>query len=244
MVVFLFLIALIYSSAGFGGGSMYLSLLSQVFPGASWIRFPALACNFSVSAIGSFNFQRAQLIPYRPIAYLLCVSVPLAMWSASFKIPAYWFLCILGIAIFLSGLAMLFETKNSLSDLTQVKNPWWMYPIVAAIGVLSGITGIGGGIYLAPILHRIQWASVKQIAATTSTFICINSLASLIALSRNGLRWEPEYFAWIVAVLLGGFVGSRCSIRLFRPKQVKVVTAIILMFVGIKLLFDWWNQGS
>jgi uncharacterized membrane protein YfcA len=69
-------------------------------------------------------------------------------------------------------------------------------------------------------------------------------LASLIALSRNGLRWEPEYFAWIVAVLLGGFVGSRCSIRLFRPKQVKVVTAIILMFVGIKLLFDWWNQGS
>lgn len=154
------------------------------------------------------------------------------------------FLLILGGAIFLAGAAMLFDSKNGQSDLSQVKNPWWLYPIVAFIGLLSGMTGIGGGIYLAPILHRIQWASVKQIAATTSAFICLNSLASLFVLCLQGPIWKAEYFAWIAAVLMGGFVGSRISIHFLRPKQVKIVTAIILMFVGIKVLFDWWNLAS
>ncbi|MEN9639925.1 MAG: hypothetical protein RLZZ262_1794 [Bacteroidota bacterium] len=241
MILALFSIAFVYSSVGFGGGSLYLTILSQVYPGVSWIRFPALLCNASVTAIGSLNFARAKWLPFRPVLQLLAFSIPFTIWAASWKIATSSFLLILGAMLFVAGAALCLRYNEIEIGDKEIRNPWWLYPIVAVIGVLSGITGIGGGIYLAPFLHHSRWASTKAIAATTSFFILINSVFSILVLLWNGLQWNNSYFGWIAAVILGGWMGSKTSIRWMQGLHLRIVTALILMFVGIKIWLDHWN---
>lgn len=242
MILALFFIAMIYSSAGFGGGSLYISLLSQVFPGVTWIRLPALLCNAAVTAISSFNFARSGWIPYRPVLQLLAVSLPLTIWAASWEIPAQWFLLILGAMLVLAGGALIVRQVPSDVDVAVVQNPWWLYPVVAIIGLLSGITGIGGGIYLSPFLHHTKWANAKAIAATTAFFILVNSTFSLAVLLWRGVMWQNEYFTWIAAVMVGGWLGSRMSIRWLHVRHLRILTALILMFVGTKIGWDHWSN--
>lgn len=241
MIVVFFLIALVYASAGFGGGSLYISVLSQVFPGASWIRLPALLCNAAVTGVGSANFALAGLIPYRQVLQLLAIGLPMTMWAASWDIPASTFLLILGVMLVLAGVSLLLQSNRHEPTHGEVKNSWWLYPVVAAIGVLSGITGIGGGIYLSPFLHHSRWASSKAIAATTSVFILLNSIASIGVLLWRGVQWQNDFALWLVAVLLGGWLGSRTSIRWLKAHHLRAITAVILMFVGTKIWWDHWS---
>jgi uncharacterized protein len=241
MIFVLFMIALVYSSAGFGGGSLYLSVLSQVYPGVSWIRLPALLCNTSVTAVGSFSFARAKCIPFRQVTQLLIFSLPFTMWAASWKIEPSDFLLILGFMLFVAGAALCLRYNEIEMGDKEIRNPWWLYPFVAVIGVLSGITGIGGGIYLAPFLHHSRWASTKAIAATTSFFILINSVFSIAVIFWKGVQWNNAYFGWIAAVILGGWVGSQTSIRWMHGRHLRIITALILMFVGTKIWLDHWS---
>jgi uncharacterized membrane protein YfcA len=114
----------------------------------------------------------------------------------------------------------------------------WLYLITAGIGVLSGITGIGGGIYLAPVLHHLNWAPAHKIAATTACFIFINSICTLTVILWKGAEWQTMYWSWIGAVAIGAVLGSTITIQWLSAKWIRLITALLLIFVGCKI---WWD---
>jgi uncharacterized protein len=238
MIFLLFSIAFIYSSAGFGGGSMYLSILSQSFPGVQWIRFPALFCNAVASGAGTLNFSLKHWMPWKQVIPLVLCSVPLAMWAATWQMTPDVFLMFLGSAIILAGLALLASYKSNAVISHLPTNPWWIYLVSSGIGILSGITGIGGGIYLAPVLHHLNWASAHKIAASTACFIFLNSICTLVVLLHKEIEWQAMYWSWISAVALGAILGSSVSIQWLSSKWIRLITALLLIFVGCKI---WWD---
>jgi uncharacterized protein len=233
---FFLLIAFIYSTAGFGGGSMYLALLSQFGLSASMVRFTGLACNAVVTAQGSFNFSRAGWISWRQLLPILFCSVPTCVLAASLHVEEKTYFIVLGFCLLLAGVGMIFRKKETADDV-NAKNQWWLYPVGALIGFVSGLTGIGGGVYLSPLLHLTGWGSSKKIAAASSVFILVNSLAGIIThVLVHGIEMHEDMIMLLVAVLIGGFAGSRMGSSVLSQNTVKYLTIFIIIFASLRIL--------
>ena len=232
-----FLVALIYSSAGFGGGSSYLALLAQWPYPTAFIRFTGLSCNTLVTAVGSYNFFRKGWLVWKPVLGLLIASVPFCLWSASWKLTNQAYFVTLGICLLLASIAMVIRKQSNVTDLQTPSNPWWLYLVCAGIGMLSGYTGIGGGVYLSPLLHTIRWGSAKHIAATSSSFILANSIAGLIGqYFTQSISFELDQLWLLIAVFAGGFLGSRLSSNVLSQRAVRTITAFIILLAAIRIL--------
>jgi uncharacterized membrane protein YfcA len=236
--IFFFLIALIYSSAGFGGGSSYLALLSQLPYSNVFIRLTGLSCNTLVTAVGSYNFYRKGWIAAKPLIGLLAASVPFCIWSASWKLDNQAYFITLGLCLLGAGVLMIFQPAQNTAEAKAIRNPWWLYILCAGIGLLSGYTGIGGGVYLAPLLHLIRWGSAKHIAATCSAFILVNSIAGLLSqYVSNTITWQMDQLWLLLSVLLGGMIGSRMSSSIFSQRTVRLLTAGVIVFAATRILY-------
>jgi len=235
-VFLFFLVALIYSAAGFGGGSMYLAILAQSTLSIEAIRMTALSCNALVTANGTWQFHRANWIVWRGVLLLLCCSVPPCLYTASLQLSEKTYFIALAIALLLAALAMLLHQPRN-EQLTVQPLRWWMYPLAFLIGAVSGITGIGGGIYLAPFLYLTRWGSPKQIAGASSVFILVNSLAGLsIQVMMYGWQTSWEIIPLLIAVLIGSIVGSYWSSARFTHRIVRWMTIVIIIFAAIRTL--------
>jgi uncharacterized membrane protein YfcA len=236
-VLFFALIALVYSSAGFGGGSLYLAILAQSGMSVAAMRSAALSCNALVTATGTFHFYRASVIPWRRIAPLLLTSVPLCILTSFIGWEERTYFLALAAALFLAAVAMLvmWYVKNKGYE-TNDQRRWWLPVLTGAIGALAGFTGIGGGVYLAPFLYLIRWAQPREIAATSALFILINSLASLLAMSLAGSLEFSESLIWfLLAVALGAQVGARMAGKLLSQRTVHFITVVLLIFAAIRV---------
>jgi uncharacterized protein len=237
--LFFFLVALVYSSAGFGGGSLYLAILSQYNLLPQSVKFIALLCNSWVTGIGTINYQLRHHIPWKPLLLLLLCSLPACIWASTFNLNAKAYFILLAFALIVAALFMLRKSRSAIEDI-QVKNQWWMYPLAAAIGFLSGLTGIGGGVYLAPVMHLNGWGSAKQIAGASAVFILLNSIAGLITqYHTNAIDLLSNQLLLILPVLFGGLIGSRLGSGFFSQKMVKYITIGLLIFAGCRILLKY-----
>lgn len=236
-----FVVALLYSAAGFGGGSSYLALLSLVFTSFFMIRTTALVCNLLVVSGSCLLFYRAGALQLKKGLPFIISSIPLAYIGAQFKLEERHFFILLGGALILAAALLIFQTflhkqKSSSGQYPQSLS----YLIGAAVGLLSGLVGIGGGIFLAPILHYLKWDKARSIAALASFFILANSLAGIGGLLSSGtftVFW-PALAVLMGAVLLGGQVGVRLSILRIPQKGIRLITAILVFGVGLRLLIN------
>ena len=234
-----FLVALVYSAAGFGGGSMYLAILSQSAMGAEAVRMSALSCNAIVTANGTWQFHRANWIVWRGVLALLLCSVPPCIYVSTLHFDEHVYFISLAVALLIAAAVMMIRYERT-EVLTVRPLQWWMFPLAFVIGGVSGLTGIGGGIYLAPFLYLTKWGSPKQIAGASSVFILINSLAGLSAqVAVNG--WQPEAEVWplMVAVLIGGLLGSQWSSARFSHRIVRYITIVIIIVAAIRILLKY-----
>ncbi len=239
--IFFFVIALIYSSAGFGGGSMYLAVLSSSGLGQSSIRFTALMCNGLVTATSTLRFFRSGLLAIKPTAQLLAFSLPASIWSSKWQLQDTTYFLILGGCLLLAAAAMLVQKQNNIPNKSDIKNHWMHYPASAFIGLLAGITGIGGGVYLSPLLHLTGWASPRQIAATSASFILFNSLAAIISrLFMQSLSMEWNHLWLGLSVIIGGIIGSHFTISFLTEKMVRYFTIIIIAFAAIRIITKYY----
>ncbi|MEY4952113.1 MAG: hypothetical protein RL299_537 [Pseudomonadota bacterium] len=238
----LFATALLYASVGFGGGSTYSALLSLA--GFSFILLPivSLCCNVVVVTGNSIRFARAGVTPWRRAMMLSLIAAPLAYLGGLTRINETTFLILLAISLIGAGLALLLPRPE---DKAGEPSPAarWMPLAAAPLGYLAGLTGIGGGIFLAPLLHFTRWAGARAIAATTSLFILINSLAGLYGqLSKNGAGTFglalSSALPLLVAVVLGGQLGSLLALRFLPERTIRRLTAALTIFAGSKLLWD------
>lgn len=240
LIALFFLVALIYASVGFGGGSTYTALLGLWGVSFTLIPVISLLCNIIVVSGGTARFARARLINWRAVLPLLAVSAPLAFLGGLVPLKQWLFLTILGGALLLSCIALLVQPENW----RPCRLPIGILMLIsAAVGLLAGLSGIGGGIFMAPVLHLIRWAEARRIAAFASLYILVNSLAGLAGqLIKTGPSAFVEplsgYWPLLVAVLVGGQLGSILGLRLFGPRILRTGTALLVGYVAVRLLWQ------
>ncbi len=238
-----FSVALLYASVGFGGGSTYTALL--VLTGANYLVIPviSLICNIIVVSGNCLNYGRAGLVSIGRIWPFLLLSVPMAWLGGSLHIPQTGFIGLLALALLFAGFSILF--KPTAKPNPKIANSrLFGAGVGAGLGFLSGIVGIGGGIFLAPILHRIGWGTAKPIAALCSVFILLNSISGLSGqlIKLDGLAaigLISPYWLLAPAVLLGGFLGNYMSLKFFSENTVRTLTGVLVLFVAVRLVWKF-----
>ncbi|TRO63365.1 sulfite exporter TauE/SafE family protein [Christiangramia sabulilitoris] len=234
-----FIIALFYSSVGFGGGSSYLAILSLVITDFYEIRSTALILNICVVSIGTFVYIKNGVLKPKLIWTFFVLSIPMAYFGAMVKLSQTVFFLFLGSALVLAGIFMSLRFVKSKLESQEFSKPRKLL-LGGGIGLLSGISGIGGGIFLSPILNLLKWKDPRIIASLASVFILVNSVAGLIGLNVAGtFRLDHDLvIKLIIAVVLGGSLGSYLSNKKFNLKFLGILTAILVFYVGLKLILS------
>ncbi len=236
-------VAFLYASVGFGGGSTYTAILIE--SGLHWELVPpiSLVCNLVVVSGGIYHFAKAGHLNLRFAAPLIVASVPAAFLGGYIRLDESSFLQILGIALFLAGLLMLLDRqwRKERASVPQAGTAISL-GIGLLLGGLAGITGIGGGIYLAPVLHLTRLAEAKTVAATCSLFILVNSLAGLAGQLAKlgdsaGELLDVGYLVLPLAVLIGGQLGSRAGANWFKASHIRRLTGLVILVVSVRLLW-------
>lgn len=232
--------ALLYAAVGFGGGSTYNALL--VLAGTDYRAIPAVAlvCNILVVAVGTSRFAAAGHIQWRRIWPLFTLSVPMAWLGGRMPIAEKTFIGLLALALLAAGIAMLLQgQREGLADISSA--PSIVEPLVGgALGLLAGLVGIGGGIFLAPVLHLLRWGGAKAIAGTCAVFILVNSIAGLAGQFAKADQFSrvdalAAHWALFPAVLVGGAAGSAVGSGPLKARYVRLATALLVLYVAVRL---------
>ena len=240
LLALLFLVtAILYSSVGFGGGSTYLALL--LIWGIPYFVFPviALSCNIIVVSGNCFNYIRTGNFNFKLLFPYLAGSIPLAYIGGSLTIEKQLFEILLFLVLLLAGFLLLFNFKSyDDKDESYKKIPIFISILIGGLlGFISGIVGIGGGIFLSPILFLIRAGKPKYIVTAASLFILINSISGLIGqLTKNDILTEIQnYWYLFIAVLIGGQTGNFLNLKMFPTRILALVTALLVLFVAIRM---------
>jgi len=234
-----FVIAFFYSMVGFGGGSSYLAVL--LIAGINYIHIPkvALVCNLLVAGTALFHYSKAGHLDFKKAIPFVLLSIPASFIGASIVISKDLFTLLLGLSLLVASLR-LFILNDSYDFRTGLNsnNRWKIgLPIGAFLGFLSGLIGIGGGIFLSPILVLMKWVSIKEASAIASFFIIMNSLSGLIGqVLKSGVIYHEIFLVFLIAAFLGGQLGSQLgSIKIPRFALQRVL-AVLVLAVSIRFL--------
>lgn len=244
LALLFFVTAVLYAAVGFGGGSTYNALLVLAETDYRILPSVALLCNLVVVTGGVLQYRRSGDLSLRFAVPFVALSIPMAWFGGLVPIEQSTFILLLGVSLLAAGVAM--WVQPSTSDAAPPGSPlvnWFVgLPLGGAFGFLSGMVGIGGGIFLAPCLHLLRLADAKRIAATASFFIMVNSIAGLVGQTMKQGTLEhldalTDYGWLVLAVLVGGQIGSRLGTRALSGRVVKRLTAILVLYVAARLLY-------
>ena len=240
LLAILFLVtAILYSSVGFGGGSTYLALL--LIWSVPYFIFPviALSCNIIVVSGNCFNYIRAGNLNLRFLIPYLIGSIPLAYIGGSLPIEKKLFEILLFLVLAVTGTLLLLNFRSYDDKETSYRKiPAPLSILIGGtLGFISGVVGIGGGIFLSPILFLIKAGKPKYIVTAASLFILINSISGIIGqLTKNDVLVEvSNYWYLLVAVLVGGQLGNFLNLKIFPTRILALVTACLVIFVAIRM---------
>ena len=239
--ILFFITAILYSSVGFGGGSTYLALL--LIWGVPYTFFPiiALTCNIIVVSGNCFNYIRAGNLNFKLLMPYLIGSIPLAFIGGSLPVDKKIFEILLFFVLSVAGCLLLFNFKSYDDKKESYKNiSYFMSIIIGGIlGFISGIVGIGGGIFLSPILFLLKVAKPKHIVTSASLFILINSVFGIIGQLTKNLNFSDmyDYFYLLIAVLIGGQIGNYLNLKILPTRVLALITSALVLFVAIRMGF-------
>jgi uncharacterized membrane protein YfcA len=238
MTSFLFgWVAFIYALVGHGGASGYLAVGSLMGQPLGPLKAQALILNLGVSGLGMLFFTRARLMRWDLLALLAVGSVPAAFVSAQWTTGVSLTNALLAFALSVSALRLLWHSRlrahNEAGPL--VRAPWpALLAVGVALGLLSGITGVGGGIYLSPLLLLLRWADIKETAACAAGFIFINSVAGLAGRCLQG-PLPPVPADWIAMTMVAGGLGAFLGAGYLPKRRMAQVLAVVLLWAAFKL---------
>ena len=237
--ILFFVTAILYASVGFGGGSTYLALL--LIWGIPYYIFPviALVCNIFVVSGNSYNYIKAGNLNLKLLIPYLIGSVPLAFIGGSLQIDKNLFEIFLFVVLTVAGVLLLVNFKSYDDSKTTYRNiPILISILIGGIlGFISGVVGIGGGIFLSPILFLIKAGKPKHIVTTASVFILINSIFGVLGqLTKNIVLSDiSNYWYLFLVVIIGGHIGNYLNLKIFPTRLLALVTSLLVLFVSIRL---------
>tara|TARA_E500000178_G_scaffold260170_1_gene257015 strand:+ start:252 stop:998 length:747 start_codon:yes stop_codon:yes gene_type:complete len=237
--IFFFITAILYSSVGFGGGSTYLALL--LIWNIPYYIFPiiALICNIIVVTGNSINYIRAGNHNFKLLIPFLIGSIPFAFLGGTLIVDKAAFEILLFLVLSVAGLLLLINNKSYENKEIIIKkiNLFVSILIGSMLGLISGIVGIGGGIFLSPILFLLKADKPKNIVTTASLFILINSISGVFGqLTKETLLKEIfVYWPLLLAVLIGGLLGNYLNLKIFSNRVLALITSLLVIFVAIRM---------
>ena len=241
--ILFFVTAIIYSSVGFGGGSTYLALL--LLWGVPYSIFPiiALTCNIIVVSGNSINYIRAGNLNFGSLIPYLIGSIPFAFIGGSLNIEKDIFEIILFFVLGIAGILLLFNFRSYGNNSKAYKSLaiYFSIPIGIVLGFVSGLVGIGGGIFLSPILYLFRAANPKNITIMVSLFILINSVLGILGQITKSIEISEikNYIILLVAVLIGGQLGNFLNIKIFPTKILALITSLLVIFVALRIGYNF-----
>ena len=241
LLFFFLVISFVYASVGFGGGSSYLAVLALYALPFKELRLIALICNIIVVTGGVYIYVKNDQISWKKTIPFVLLSIPMAYLGAVVRISEDTFFIILGCSLIIAAVLLWIKTNAERTSHIQKlqKNAFLKNSILGgSIGFLSGIAGIGGGIFLSPVLNLMKWDISKKIAATASVFILVNSVSGIVG-QLTTLPDNIDHARIILlclAVFIGGQAGSRLAVR-FNPVVIRRATAMLVFCAGVEVLF-------
>ncbi len=233
--------AAIYSSAGFGGGSTYLALLTLAGTSYNIVPTTALICNIVVVVCAAFSYQEQKLIRWRLILPFLITSVPFSYLGARLPIGKTLFCVLLAFSLLCAAVRLMFAGTDTteLQPVTTKKIACTALPTGSVLGFLSGLTGIGGGIFLSPILYLMRWGNSKEIAAASTVFILANSFFGLAGqLVKSNFTIDLNIILpLMIAVFVGGQIGTHFAVYRFNTRTLRLVTASLIFVASVNLFW-------
>ena len=237
--ILFFVTAILYSSVGFGGGSTYLALL--LIWDIPYYIFPiiALLCNIIVVSGNTFNYIRAGNHNFKLLFPFLLGSIPFAFFGGTLKIEKEIFEILLFLVLSIAGILLLINNKSYENNNLIIKKLNFVIALFigSLLGLISGIVGIGGGIFLSPILFLLKAEKPKIIVTTASLFILINSISGILGqLTKEDILIElSNYFYLFICVFIGGLLGNYLNLKIFTSRSLAIITSLLVIFVSIRM---------
>lgn len=236
LIIFaIFAVAVLYSSVGHGGASGYLAVMALLAVAPGITRPTALILNLFVASIAFVQFYRAGHFDWRIFLSFAAGSIPLAFVGGMIHLPTAVYKIILGICLILAAVRLALNLKSE----AKISAPkiWICLLIGAGLGFVSGLVGVGGGIFLTPILLLMNWTETKKAAGISALFILVNSVSGLAGNYVQVLKLPPAVYVWIIAAVIGGIIGSTLGSHRFNSLVLRRVLAVGLTIAGAKLIF-------
>jgi uncharacterized membrane protein YfcA len=234
--ILLFLVAFLYSSVGHGGASGYLALMALFSITPDVMKPTALLLNLFVSLTSFIQFYRGKHFNWKIFLPFAMTSVPMAFVGGMISVDDYVYKKILGLLLIIPIVRFLFFGNIKVEE---IKKPNLILSLIigAAIGFLSGLIGIGGGIILSPVLLLLKWADMKKTAAISAIFIFVNSLSGLAGQLQKGINFSTDMYAYVAVAFVGGLCGAYFGSLKLNQNFLKYLLAIVLIIASYKLLF-------
>lgn len=240
IIAAIFFVAILYSSVGHGGASGYLAVMALFGVAAAVTRPTSLVLNLFVASITFVQFYRAKHFDWRIFLPFAAGSVPLAFLGGMIQLPTPIYKTVLGAALILAAIRLAVNLKSE----AQIRAPkiWICLLVGAVLGFVSGLVGIGGGVFLTPILLLFNWSETKKAAGVSALFIFVNSAAGLLGnwlLGKDSQisSLSPGVWLWVIAAIVGGIIGSTVGSGWFNSMTLRRVLAVGLLIAGLKLIF-------
>lgn len=230
--------AFLYASVGHGGASAYIAAMAIAGVAPAEMRHIALILNVLVSSLATYKFWRAGHFHWDLFWPFAAVSIPFAYLGGAITLPGTAYKVLVGVVLLYAAWQLWWSARHGEEARPRRPLPLPLAMAVGAVlGVLSGLTGVGGGIFLSPILLLSGWAGTKQTSAVAAPFILVNSLAALAAGFVRNPTPPPDYAVWLMAaVLIGGWAGAEYGSRRFANPLIRQVLAVVLGIAGGKMV--------
>lgn len=236
IILAIFVVAVLYSSVGHGGASGYLAVMAFFAVAPDITRPTALTLNLFVASIATVQFYRARHFSWNLFWPFALTSIPFAFLGGMIKLPTNVYKIVLGLVLLFAAFRLAWKFS---SDDGGVREPklWMCLVIGAVIGLLSGLVGVGGGIFLTPVLLLMHWSETKTAAGNSALFIFVNSAAGLAGNYAQVSGLPSAAWFWILAAIAGGALGSLLGATKFDSIVLRRILALVLLFASVKLIF-------
>ena len=239
--VLFFLVAVLYSSVGHAGASGYIAAMALLGFAPDAVRPTALALNLLVGGVGLLRWWRGGHVRWRNVVPFVVASAPAAFFSAHLRLPEHSYSLLLGFVLLVAALGVFRSASHATRIDAEVAGrnvPWLAGLLVgAAIGVLSGLTGTGGAIFLTPLLLFARWMPTREASGTSVAFVWINSLTGLAGLLHATGTLPAMLPLWLGLVAVGALLGSQLGLHWFPVRQLRYALGLVLLVAAGKLLF-------
>ncbi len=238
LIPLIFLAALLYSSVGHGGASAYLAVMALAGVAPMSMRPAALSLNVLVASIAIYKFYKVHAFSWPLFTPLALASVPFAFIGGLIALPNQHYKSLVGVVLIYAAWHMFQHANQANSQVVKPASKVMLLTIGSVLGLLSGLTGVGGGIFLSPLLLFFNWAETRVVSGIAAAFILVNSISGLLGLATKHAALPDGLPYWAVAAVAGGLIGAEFGSKRLANSSIRKVLAVVLVIAGIKMVIS------